>query len=115
MEEFLMTARNGTVALATLMLLGASMVPAGLWAAAAQEPVPQPQAAAQDQAPEPESATTLDPSDPAQVQEIIRRFAAKEKQFKLARDNYTYRQIVRVEDVSGEGNVVGTHEVHADI
>jgi outer membrane lipoprotein-sorting protein len=33
--------------------------------------------------------------------EIIRRFAAKEKEFKTARDNYTYRQDVKVQTLDG--------------
>src|SRR5947208_1155490 len=36
------------------------------------------------------------------VDEIVRRFAAKEKQFKEARDNYTYRQTVKVETLDGD-------------
>ncbi|HVP51208.1 MAG TPA: hypothetical protein VMT05_03810 [Terriglobales bacterium] len=41
----------------------------------------------------------LDPSPPQGItpQEIIQRFAAKETQFKEARDNYTYRQSIKVE------------------
>src|SRR5215469_6079214 len=34
--------------------------------------------------------------------EIIQRFAAKEKQFKDARDNYTYRQDVKVQTIDGD-------------
>ena len=34
-------------------------------------------------------------------QEIIEKFAAKEKEFKEARDNYTFRQDVRVETLDG--------------
>jgi len=36
------------------------------------------------------------------VDEIIRRFAAKEKEFKTARDNYTYRQDVKVQTLDGD-------------
>ncbi len=36
------------------------------------------------------------------VDEIIRRFAAKEKEFKTARDNYTYRQDVKVQTLEGD-------------
>jgi len=41
----------------------------------------------------------LDPSQPTGItpQETIQRFAAKETQFKEARDSYTYRQSIRVE------------------
>ncbi|MGO9125566.1 MAG: hypothetical protein ACLP6G_11835 [Terriglobales bacterium] len=36
------------------------------------------------------------------VDEIVQRFAAKEKEFKLARDQYTYHQTVKVQTVDGE-------------
>ena len=41
----------------------------------------------------------LDPAQPAGItsQEVIQKFAAKETQFKAARDNYTYRQSISVE------------------
>ena len=35
--------------------------------------------------------------------EIIRKFAAKELEFQQARNNYTYRQTVKMEEVSGGG------------
>src|SRR5579884_1509364 len=46
----------------------------------------------------------LDPSQPTgiTVDEIIQRFAAKEKQFKIARDQYTYRQDVTVQTLDGD-------------
>ena len=61
------------------------------------------------------------PSPPAvnapapDTQEIIRRFAAKEEEFRKARDNYTYRQIIKVQELSPEGDVGGTYEVDSDI
>ncbi len=36
------------------------------------------------------------------VDQIIQRFAAKEKEFKQARDNYTYRQDVKVQTLDGD-------------
>lgn len=59
------------------------------------------------------------PLDPAQpkgisVDEIIQRFAAKEKEFKLARDNYTYRQTVKVQTVDGD-TVDGEYEQIVDV
>jgi hypothetical protein len=47
------------------------------------------------------------PLDPAQPQgitpdEIIRRFAAKEKEFKAAREDYTYTQSVTVQTLDGD-------------
>ena len=46
----------------------------------------------------------LDKAQPKGItpDEIIQRFAAKEKQFKAARDNYTYRQDVKVQTVDGD-------------
>ncbi len=46
----------------------------------------------------------LDKSEPKgiTVEEIIKRFAAKEKEFKEARDQYTYRQDVRVQTLEGD-------------
>ena len=46
----------------------------------------------------------LDPAQPVgiTVDEIIQRFAAKEKQFKIAREQYTYRQDVLVQTLEGE-------------
>ncbi|MBZ5630719.1 MAG: hypothetical protein LAO06_17830 [Acidobacteriia bacterium] len=45
----------------------------------------------------------LNPAEPQgiSVDQIIQRFAAKEKEFKQARDNYTYRQDVKVQTVDG--------------
>src|SRR5271170_3032674 len=36
------------------------------------------------------------------VEEIVQRFAAKEKEFKTARDQYTYHQTVKVQTVDGD-------------
>lgn len=46
----------------------------------------------------------LDKSEPKgiTVQEVIKRFAAKEKEFKEARDQYTYRQDVKVMTLDGD-------------
>lgn len=49
------------------------------------------------------------------VEEIIRRFAAKEKDFKVARDNYTYRQTVRVQELDDDGRTRGEFRLVADI
>jgi hypothetical protein len=56
-----------------------------------------PQAAPAQQGP-------LDKSEPKgiTVEEVIKRFAAKEKQFKEARDQYTYRQDVKVMTLDGD-------------
>jgi len=46
----------------------------------------------------------LDPAQPKGVtsDEIIQRFAAKEKEFKIALDQYGYRQTVKVQTVDGD-------------
>jgi hypothetical protein len=52
----------------------------------------------------------LDPAQPKGIatDEIIRRFAAKEKEFQLAREQYTYRQDVRVKTPDDDGEY---HEI----
>ena len=40
-------------------------------------------------------------------QEIIQKFAAREAQFRDARNNYTYRQSVKLEELDGSGNPTG--------
>src|SRR5258708_12416648 len=48
----------------------------------------------------------------ATPEEIIQHFAAKEKEFKQARDQYTYRQDVRVMTVDGDTVTGEYHEVY---
>lgn len=47
---------------------------------------------------------TLDKAEPKgiTVEEIIKRFTAKEKEFREARDQYTYRQDVKVQTLEGD-------------
>jgi len=58
----------------------------------------------------------LDKSQPngITVDEIIKRFAAKEKQFKEARDQYTYRQDVKVQTLDGD-TVDGNYQEVFDV
>lgn len=58
----------------------------------------------------------LDKSDPVgiTVDEIIHKFAAKEKEFKIAREQYTYRQEVIVQTLDG-GTVDGEYKQVDDI
>ncbi len=44
---------------------------------------------------------------PLPVEEMIRRFAAQESEFKKARDNYTYKQSVHVQEFDAFGNSGG--------
>lgn len=52
---------------------------------------------------------------PAEIQKIINAFAAKELMFKEARDNYTYRQINKVETLNADGQVDGVWQQDWDI
>ena len=70
------------------------------------------------QEPAPAAETEASPAsrpDTPNIQEIIRKFAEKEKEFRAARDNYTYRQIVKVQELSPEGRVTGTYQMESDI
>ena len=58
----------------------------------------------------------LDPSQPkgSTPEQIIQRFAAKEKEFKEARDQYTYRQEVKVQTLDGS-TVTGEYQEVFDV
>jgi len=59
----------------------------------------------------------LDLGDPStdQVNKIIQEFAAKEKTFREARDNYTFHQINKVQELGPDGEVVGMYQQEWDI
>ncbi len=59
----------------------------------------------------------IDLGDPTsgQVLQITREFADKEKLFKEARNNYTYHQINKVQELGPDGDVVGVYEQEWDI
>src|SRR6266571_4884547 len=46
-------------------------------------------------------------ADDVKPDEIIRKFAAKELEFQQARNNYTYRQSVKMEELDPSGNPSG--------
>jgi hypothetical protein len=54
-------------------------------------------------------AADLAPSD------IIQKFAAKEAEFRKARENYTYKQSVKMEELDSSGSVEGKWEIVSDI
>src|SRR5579871_3911088 len=60
------------------------------------------------------AATGPDPT-PAQIDEIIAKFAAKEAEFAAARGNYTYRQTARVQSLDADGGVTGKWQEVADV
>src|SRR5258708_3789591 len=61
-----------------------------------------------------EGPLSSDPPKGITPQEIIEKFAAKEKQFKEARDSYTFRQNVRVQTLDGD-TVTGEYNEIFDV
>lgn len=53
--------------------------------------------------------------DRPDIPAIIRRFAEKEKEFKAARANYSYHQVVKVQTLTRDGDVTGTYQMESDI
>jgi hypothetical protein len=54
-------------------------------------------------------------ADDINPDEIIRKFAAKETAFQKARENYTYRQTVKIQELDYDGNPHGKYEMVSDI
>jgi len=52
---------------------------------------------------------------PIPVDEIIQKFAQKEKEFRIARANYTYHQTIRVQSLNANDRVLGEYYVESDI
>lgn len=75
-----------------LVLLGTLAAGFGAWAAEGDEELTQ-----------------------AQIDEIIQKFAAKETEFARARENYVYRQTVRIQELDSAGNTIGRWEQVSDI
>jgi hypothetical protein len=59
-------------------------------------------------------ASREEPTD-AEIDEIIAKFAGKESEFAQARENYTYRQSVRIQEFDEGGRALGRHEMVSDI
>jgi hypothetical protein len=59
----------------------------------------------------------LDPTPPSGIppEQIIQRFAARETEFKHARDNYTFRQTVKVDTLDDGSRVDGEYQQVTDI
>ncbi|HUY14291.1 MAG TPA: redoxin domain-containing protein [Terriglobia bacterium] len=63
----------------------------------------------------PRSGVALPDPSPARIQQIIQSFAAKEKLFKQARQNYTWHQVNKVQTLDADGNATGSYEQDWDI
>jgi hypothetical protein len=105
-SQLMPTRRREPMILHKIPILSAAALLAFLLAAA-------PNVAAQfgDSAPVQTSADNL----PLSSDEIIRRFAANESQFKIERGNYTYSQSVLVEASLADGSLNGKYERNSDI
>jgi hypothetical protein len=60
----------------------------------------------------------LDPTPPAGLtpEQVIQKFAARETEFRHARDNYTFRQMVKVDTINDDNNKVdGEYQQVTDI
>jgi hypothetical protein len=60
------------------------------------------------------AADAPEPSQ-AQIDEIIQKFAARESEFAKARENYTYHQTARIQELETSGTVSGRWETVSDI
>jgi hypothetical protein len=60
------------------------------------------------------AADNAEPSQ-AQIDEIIKKFAAHEAEFSKARENYVYRQTARIQELDDSGNTTGRWEMISDI
>ncbi|MGO4884345.1 MAG: hypothetical protein ACLP59_26510 [Bryobacteraceae bacterium] len=61
----------------------------------------------------PVAATTAAPA--VNPDEIIQKFAAKEKEFSQALENYTYRQTSKILELDDSGDAVGKYEITSDM
>lgn len=62
-----------------------------------------------------ENTTLRDEQPPIPVEEIIRKFSEREKEFKAARASYVYRQDVTVQELNANDRVVGQFQLVSDI
>ncbi len=90
--------------------------PASPGASSSSEPTLH-QAAKETLPPTPATASGegLKDPPPAEIQHIIQEFAAKEKIFKEARNNYAYHQINKVEELGPSDQVTGSFQQEWDI
>jgi thiol-disulfide isomerase/thioredoxin len=61
------------------------------------------------------SAANLKDPNPEEIRRVIQEFAAKERVFREARNNYTYHQINKVQELGPDNEVVGTYQQEWDI
>ena len=64
---------------------------------------------------DPKRSESASDQPPIPVEEIIRRFAAQEAEFKQARDNYTYKQSLHVREYGRSGSPAGEYVRNSEI
>src|SRR5262245_47991696 len=63
----------------------------------------------------PSASNSATEPPPIPVEELSRSYAEKEKEFKIARAIYTYRQDVKVQELNGDDRVTGEFNLVSDI
>jgi hypothetical protein len=121
-----MNFRAQTQAIIFISLVSAFLSPS----LAAQQPAPQPPPSAKETAPATQAATTTPPQAKASdqsassastappalpVDQIIQRFAQREAEFKVERDNFTYVQTFVVQTIDDNGHPDGEYRMTSDI
>src|ERR1700691_317714 len=61
------------------------------------------------------AALFADEAKDVKPEEIIQKFAAKEAEFARARENYTYRQTVKIQELDESGGIRGRYEIVEDV
>lgn len=61
------------------------------------------------------SSPVLERPSPEKIQEIIRQFAAKESEFKKARELYNYQQTVKIQTLDSGNRVDGEYQMVTDV
>ena len=98
-----------------LLVRALLLFPVAVLCGPAQQPSVTQQAAGGGAAPAQGQGQVSQAAPSIPIEEIIRKFAVREKEFQMARGNYTYRQTVRVEELDGDGNRRGRYEMVSDI
>ncbi len=112
------TAKNRYFHFVLLFVIGGLSLSPQLAGAAGQAQSSTPPPPQQGSAPAPPAASAPAPTqvNGIPIDDIIKRFAQHESEFKIARDNYTYKQSVKIqESLPGEEQPSGEYEMDSEI
>jgi hypothetical protein len=119
--------RPATIFLTALLAMAWAILPAMAQQGTSERPVANteyssemqtmPASTAADSAAAPASAAPGAPLGPPTVpiEEIVKRFAAREEDFKIERDNYTYTQKVSIQTLDSDGRPDGEYKQTSEI